>query len=171
MRVHYDYDKGESSMTEKDVLLTPEGLVRLENELDNLKSVMRKEVAERIKQALAFGDISENSEYDQAKNEQAKLEERILKLENILRNAKVIDEDEITTDTVSVGSKVVVLDIEFEEEMAYTIVGSAEADPYNGKISNESPVGRALIGNKSGDVVDVHVPDGIIKYKILNISR
>lgn len=158
-------------MTEKDVLLTPEGLVRLENELDNLKSVMRKEVAERIKQALAFGDISENSEYDQAKNEQAKLEERILKLENILRNAKVIDEDEITTDTVSVGSKVVVLDIEFEEEMAYTIVGSAEADPYNGKISNESPVGRALIGNKSGDVVDVHVPDGIIKYEILNISR
>ncbi len=171
MRLHYDYDKGESSMTEKDVLLTPEGLVRLENELDNLKSVMRKEVAERIKQALAFGDISENSEYDQAKNEQAKLEERILKLENILRNAKVIDEDEITTDTVSVGSKVVVLDIEFEEEMAYTIVGSAEADPYNGKISNESPVGRALIGNKSGDVVDVHVPDGIIKYEILNISR
>ena len=171
MRLHYDYDKGESSMTEKDVLLTPEGLVRLENELDNLKSVMRKEVAERIKQALAFGDISENSEYDQAKNEQAKLEERILKLENILRNAKVIDEDEITTDTVSVGSKVVVLDIEFEEEMAYTIVGSAEADPYNGKISNESPVGRAIIGNKPGDVVDVHVPDGIIKYEILNISR
>lgn len=158
-------------MTEKDVLLTPEGLTRLENELDDLKAVKRKEVAERIKQALAFGDISENSEYDQAKNEQAKLEERILKLENILRNAKLIDEDEITTDSVSVGSKVVVLDIEFDEEMKYTIVGSAEADPYNGKISNESPVGRALIGNKAGDVVDVHVPDGIIKYEILSITR
>lgn len=158
-------------MTEKDVLLTPEGLTRLENELDDLKAVKRKEVAERIKQALAFGDISENSEYDQAKNEQAKLEERILKLENILRNAKLIDEDEITTDSVSVGSKVVVLDIEFDEEMKYTIVGSAEADPYNGKISNESPVGRALIGNKAGDIVDVHVPDGVIKYEILNISR
>ncbi|TJX15560.1 transcription elongation factor GreA [Tissierella creatinini] len=158
-------------MTEKDVLLTSEGLAKLENELDDLKSVMRKEVAERIKQALAFGDISENSEYDQAKNEQAKVEERIIKLENILRNAKLIDEDDITTDSVSVGSKVVVLDIEFDEKMEYTIVGSAEADPYNGKISNESPVGRALIGGKSGDVVDVQVPDGIIKYEILNIAR
>lgn len=158
-------------MTEKDVLLTPEGLAKLENELDNLKSVTRKEVAERIKQALAFGDISENSEYDQAKNEQAKVEERIIKLENILRNAKVIDEDEITTDSVSVGSKVVVLDIEFDEKMEYTIVGSAEADPYNGKISNESPVGSALIGGKAGDVVDVQVPDGVIKYEILSIAR
>ncbi len=158
-------------MTEKDVLLTSEGLAKLENELDDLKSVKRKEVAERIKQALAFGDISENSEYDQAKNEQAKLEERIIKLENILRNAKLIDEDEITTDSVSVGSKVVVLDIEFNEKMEYTIVGSAEADPYNGKISNESPVGSALIGGKSGDVVDVNVPDGIIKYEILSITR
>lgn len=158
-------------MAEKDVLLTAEGLKRLENELDDLKSIKRKEVAERIKQALAFGDISENSEYDQAKNEQAKLEERIAKLENILRNAKVIDEDEITTDVVSVGSKVVVLDIEYEEEMEYYLVGSAEADPYKGKISNESPVGRALIGHKAEDIVDVSVPDGIIKYKIINITR
>ena len=158
-------------MAEKDVLLTAEGLTKLENELDELKSVKRKEIAERIKQALAFGDISENSEYDQAKNEQAKLEERIVKLENILRNAKLIDEDEISTDSVSVGSKVVVLDMEYDEEMEYTIVGSAEADPYNGKISNESPVGSALLGNKSGDVVDVAVPDGVIKYKILRITR
>lgn len=158
-------------MAEKDVLLTAEGLTKLENELDELKSVKRKEIAERIKQALAFGDISENSEYDQAKNEQAKLEERIVKLENILRNAKLIDEDEISTDSVSVGSKVVVLDMEYDEEMEYTIVGSAEADPYNGKISNESPVGSALLGNKSGDVVDVAVPDGVIKYKILRIAR
>ena len=158
-------------MTEKDVFLTREGLERLENELDDLKSVKRKEVAERIKQALAFGDISENSEYDQAKNEQAKLEERIIKLENILRNAKLIDEDEITTDVVSVGSKVEVLDIEYDEKMEYTIVGSAEADPFLGKISNESPVGSALLGHKTGEEVDVQVPDGIIKYKILSITR
>ena len=158
-------------MTEKDVFLTPEGLEKLENELDDLKSVKRKEVAERIKQALAFGDISENSEYDQAKNEQGKLEERILKLENILRNAKLIDEDEITTDIVSIGSKVIVSDIEFDEKMEYTIVGSAEADPYRGRISNESPVGSALLGRKSGDIVDVQVPDGIIKYEILSIAR
>ena len=147
-------------MAEKDVFLTPAGLEKLENELDELKSVRRKEVAERIKQALAFGDISENSEYDQAKNEQAQVEERIVKLENILRNAKLIDEDEITTDIVSIGSKVVVLDIEY-----------SEADPYNGLISNESPVGGALLGKKSGDIVDVQVPDGIIKYEILSITR
>lgn len=158
-------------MTEKDVFLTPAGLEKLENELDELKSVKRKEVAERIKQALAFGDISENSEYDQAKNEQAKLEERIMKLENILRNAKLIDEDEITTDVVGVGSRVIVLDLEYDEEMEYTIVGSAEADPYSGLISNESPVGSELLGRKSGETVDVMVPDGIIKYKIVSIAR
>lgn len=158
-------------MTEKDVFLTPEGLEKLENELDDLKSVKRREVADRIKQALAFGDISENSEYDQAKNEQAKLEERIVKLENILRNAKLIDEDEITTDVVSIGSKVIVLDIEYAEKMEYTIVGSAEADPYSGRISNESPVGSSLLGRKLNDIVDVQVPDGIIKYEILSIAR
>ena len=158
-------------MTEKDVFLTAEGLNKLENELDELKSVRRKEVAERIKQALDFGDISENAEYDQAKNEQAKLEERIARLETILRNAKLIDEDEITTHVVGIGSKVVVKDLEFDEEMEYTIVGSAEADPYCGKISNESPLGKSLLGSKSGEVIDVQVPDGIIKYKVLNITR
>ena len=158
-------------MAEKDVFLTPEGLLKLETELDDAKSIKRREVADRIKQALAFGDISENSEYDQAKNEQAKLEERIAKLESILRNAKLIDEDEITTDVVSVGSKVIVLDVEYDEEMEYTIIGSAEADPYNGRISNESPVGSALLGKKSGDTVDVQVPDGTIKYKIISINR
>lgn len=158
-------------MTERDVFLTPEGLYRLENELDELKSVKRKEVAERIKVALAFGDISENADYDQAKNEQAKLEERIVRLETILRNAKLIHEDEITTHVVSVGSKVTVKDLEFDEDMEYTIVGSAEADPYNGMISNESPVGRALLGSKSGEIIDVMVPDGTIKYQVLNISR
>lgn len=158
-------------MAEKDVFLTAEGLDRLENELDELKSVRRKEIAERIKQALEFGDISENAEYDQAKNEQAKLEERIARLETILRNAKLIDEDEITTHEVSVGSKVIVKDLEFDEEMEYTIVGSAEADPYSGRISNESPVGRALLGGKSGEIVDVQVPDGTIKYQIISINR
>ena len=130
-------------MTEKDEFLTPEGLAKLEMELEEAKLVKRKEVAERIKQALDFGDISENSEYDQAKNEQGKLEERIAKLESILRNARLIDEDEITTEVVGVGSKVTVIDVEYNEESEYTIVGSAEANPYEGKISNESPVGKA----------------------------
>ncbi len=158
-------------MSEKDVFLTEEGLKNLENELDDLKAVKRKEIAERIKVALDFGDISENSEYDQAKNEQAQLEERIAKLEAMLRNAKLIDEEDIRTDIVGIGSKVLVKDLEFDEEMEFIIVGSAEANPYEGKISNESPVGSSLLGNKSGDTVDVNVPDGIIKYKILSITR
>lgn len=158
-------------MTEKDVFLTPEGLAKLEMELEEAKLVKRKEVAERIKQALDFGDISENSEYDQAKNEQGKLEERIAKLESILRNARLIDEDEITTEVVGVGSKVTVIDVEYNEESEYTIVGSAEANPYEGKISNESPVGKALLGSKAGAVVDVLVPDGVIKYKVQKIAR
>jgi len=158
-------------MAEKDVFLTAEGLEKLENELDELRTVKRREVAERIKQALAFGDISENSEYDQAKNEQAQLEERIAKLEMILRNARLIDHEDISTDVVSIGSKVMVKDLEYDEEMEYTIVGSAEADPYEGKISNESPVGSALIGRKQEEIVEVHVPDGLIKYQIVSINR
>lgn len=158
-------------MVERDVFLTPEGLKKLENELDEAKTVKRKEVAEKIKHALAFGDISENAEYDQAKNEQGQLEEKISKLEDMLRNAKIIDEAEITTDKVSVGSKVKVLDIEFDEEMEYTIVGSAEANPYDGRISNESPVGNALLGGKIDDIVDVQVPDGNVQFKILDIMR
>lgn len=158
-------------MVEREVFLTPEGLKNLENELDLAKTVKRKDIAAKIKHALAFGDISENAEYDQAKNEQGQLEEKISKLEDMLRNAKIIDEDEITTDKVSVGSKVKVLDIEYEEEMEYTIVGSAEANPYGGRISNESPVGQALLGGKKDDIVDVTVPDGIIQYKILDIMR
>ncbi|NLJ98401.1 MAG: transcription elongation factor GreA [Tissierellia bacterium] len=158
-------------MAEREVFLTFEGLRKLETELDELKTVKRKEVAEKIKQALAFGDISENSEYDQAKNEQAQLEQRIAKLEMILRNAKLIDEEDITTDVVSIGSKVIVKDLEYDEEMEYIIVGSAEADPYEGKISNESPVGRALLGKGKEQVVEVHVPDGLIKYQILSITR
>lgn len=158
-------------MPERDVFLTEEGLKKLEFELEDLKTVKRKEIAGRIKVALDFGDISENSEYDQAKNEQAQLEDRIAKLENMLRNARLIDEDDITTDIVGIGSKVKVKDLEYEEEMEFTIVGSAEADPYNGRISNESPVGSALLGYKSGDKVAVLVPDGTIEYEILEIGR
>ncbi|CAK7040672.1 transcription elongation factor GreA [Tissierella sp. P1] len=158
-------------MPERDVFLTEDGLKRLEDELDDLKTVRRKEIAEKIKQALSFGDISENSEYDQAKNDQAQLEERIAKLEMMLRNAKIIDEDDITTDVVGIGSKVLVKDLEYDEEMEFIIVGSAEADPYNGKISNESPVGSALLGHMSNDIVEVVVPDGKIEYQILTITR
>lgn len=158
-------------MTKKNVFLTAEGLDKIETELDKLKSVKRKEIASRIKVALSFGDISENSEYDEAKNEQAQLEERIAKLEDMLSHAVLIDEDEITTDKVSVGSKVTVKDLEYDEEMEYIIVGSAEADPFEGKISNESPLGSSLIGGKKGDVVKVPVPDGIIEYEIINIGR
>ncbi len=158
-------------MTLKQVFLTPEGLIKLENELDVSKTVRRKEIATRIKTALDFGDLSENSEYDQAKNEQAQLEDRIAKIETMLRNAKLIDEDEITTDVVSIGSKVVVNDLEYDEEMEYVIVGSAEADPFKGKISNESPLGSSLLGKKPGDQVEVKVPDGSIKYQILSITR
>lgn len=158
-------------MTEKEYLLTAQGLKKLEHELDELKTVRRKEVAQRIKEALAFGDISENSEYDEAKNEQAQVEERIAKLEKMLSNAKIIDEENISIDTVGIGSKVIVKDKEFNEEIEYTIVGSAEADPYESKISNESPVGRALIGKKAGDIVEVQVPDGVIEYEVLDIRR
>ncbi|ODM26753.1 transcription elongation factor GreA [Acetivibrio mesophilus] len=158
-------------MVNKEVVLTYEGLQKLEQELENLKTVKRREVAERIKQALSFGDISENSEYDEAKNEQAYIEGRIFQLENMLKNAKVIDEDDIKTDVVGIGSKVTVLDMEFDEEVEYYIVGSTEADPAQFKISNESPVGKALIGQKVGGVVEVSVPDGIIKFKILGINK
>ncbi|WDV45500.1 transcription elongation factor GreA [Clostridiaceae bacterium M8S5] len=158
-------------MAEKQVILTIEGLKKVEDELDYLKTKKRKEVSERIKTALAFGDISENSEYDEAKNEQAQVEERIFKLENMLANAEVIDDNQISVEVVGVGSKVLVKDMEFDEEIEYTIVGSAEADPYDAKISNESPVGEALIGRRKGDSVEVQVPDGVIEYKILDISR
>lgn len=158
-------------MAEKEILLTPQGLQKLEDELDHLKVVKRKEIAARIKEALAFGDISENSEYDEAKNEQAHIEERIAKIENMLRNARLIDENEISLDVVSIGTKVKVKDLEYNDEIEYSIVGSAEADPYDAKISNESPVGRALLGKKIGDIVQVQVPDGFTEYEILEINR
>lgn len=130
----------------KEFLLTQEGYDKLEEELENLKVVKRKEVAERIKVAISFGDLSENAEYDEAKKEQAQVEERILKLENMVRKAVIIDESKIDLNVVTIGSIVKVKDLEFDEEVEYTIVGSTEADPYDGKISNESPVGKALLG-------------------------
>jgi len=157
--------------TAKQVVLTYEGLEKLENELEYLKTIKRKEVAEKIKQAMSFGDLSENSEYDEAKNEQASVEVRIVQLENMLKNAKVIDEDEIDTNIVSMGSKVKVLDMEDNKEFEYTIVGSTEADPSQSKISDESPVGKQLIGRSVGDVVEVVVPAGTLKFQILSISK
>ncbi|OFW81979.1 MAG: transcription elongation factor GreA [Alicyclobacillus sp. RIFOXYA1_FULL_53_8] len=158
-------------MAEKEVLLTPEGLQKLEDELETLKGVKRREVAERIKLAISYGDISENSEYEDAKNEQAFVEGRILTLEKMLRNARIIHGDEVKTDLVSIGSTVRLKDVEFDEEVEYTIVGSAEADPGSNKISNESPVGRALIGKAAGSVVDVSVPSGTLQFHVLSIKR
>ena len=155
----------------KKFLMTYEGVKKLEDELEYLKAVKRKEITEKIKVALGYGDLSENSEYDVAKNEQAFTEGRILQLENMLKNAEVVDESEIPTDTVSVGSIVKVKDYDFDEEVEYTIVGSAEADPMNFRISNESPVGKGLIGKKVGDVVEVNVPDGVSKFEVLDIRR
>lgn len=155
----------------KEILLTQEGYQKLEDELELLKTVRRREVADRIKVAISFGDISENAEYDEAKNEQAQVEERILKLESMTRRAVIIDESQIDVNIVTIGSIVKVYDEDFEEEIEYTIVGSAEADPYEGKISNESPVGKALLGRTTGDIVDIQVPDGASKFKILAIRR
>lgn len=154
-----------------EVLLTREGYNRIEVELEHLVTVRRKEVAERIKEAISFGDISENSEYDSAKIDQADLEEKIAKLESMLRKAIIIEEDAITFDQVNIGVKVKIKDLEYDEVIDYTIVGSTEADPYECKISNESPVGSSLIGKKVGDVVEIQVPDGVIKYEILEIYK
>lgn len=154
----------------KEILLTAEGLKNMEAQLEFLKTEKRKEVAEKIKEALSFGDLSENAEYDAAKNEQAEVEEKITKLENILKNATVIDDENADLSVVSIGSKVKILDMEFEDELVYTIVGSTEANPAEYKISNESPVGSALIGKKVGDEVSVDAPQGVITIKILEIS-
>ena len=155
----------------KKYIITYEGIKKLEEELEYLKTVKRKDIAEKIKVALSFGDLSENSEYDEAKNNQAFVEGRILSLETMLKNASVIDESEISTEKVSVGSIVKIKDYEFDEEVEYTIVGSAEADPMNYKISNESPVGSGLIGKKVGEIMEIPVPDGLGKYEVLGIRR
>ena len=157
-------------MAEKKTVLTFEGLKKLEEELHELKVVRRKDVAGKIKEARGQGDLSENAEYDAAKEEQAEIEARIALIEKMLRNAEVIDEEDLDGDTVGLGSTVKVLDMEFDEEVEYTIVGSTEADPMGGRISNESPLGVALLYHKEGDTVIVDAPQGQMKYQILGIS-
>ena len=158
-------------MEEKEVILTQEGFNKLEEELNYLKTEKRTEIAERIKVALGFGDLSENAEYDEAKSAQAENELRIAELETKIRNAKVIDEKEIDTKTVQIGNIVKVYDEDFDEEVVYTIVGSTEVDMAENKISNESPLGKALLGAKKGDTVEVNAPGGVLKYKILAIKK
>ena len=155
-------------MTEE-VLLTKEGLEKIKEEYDRHVSVTRAEVAERIKEARSFGDLSENAEYDAAKQEQAELEERINKLESMMRNAKIIDEDSSVEGIVNIGNTVIVKEKGSKEKVKFQIGGATEADPFEGKISNESAVGKALIGNKKGDTVEVEVIDGKITYKIMEI--
>ena len=157
-------------MNEKEIVLTKEGLEKLERELDDLKSVHRREVNDRIRQAKEFGDLSENAEYEDAKQEQAFIEGRILKLESMIRNARLIDESEYAADEVHLGSIVKVKDLKTSSAHEFSIVGSAEADPVNARVSNESPLGRALIGHKKGETVDVSTPRGVVKYKIESIK-
>ena len=158
-------------MEEQDVILTQEGYDNLEAQLEDLKTRERSEIAERIKIALSYGDLSENSEYDEAKNAQSANEDKILELEGKLRRAKIIDESEIDTKTVQIGNLVKLLDIEFNEEVEYTIVGSTEVNLAENKISNESPLGKALLGQKKGKIVEVNAPAGVIKYKILSLKK
>ena len=158
-------------MEEKEVIMTQEGFDKLEKELEKLKTETRAEIAERIKVALGFGDLSENSEYDEAKNAQAENEGRIAELENKLRHAKIIDEKEIDTETVQIGNVVKVHDLDFDEKVEYTIVGSTEVDLADNKISNESPLGAALLGAKKKQTVEVNAPAGVMKYKILDIKK
>lgn len=156
---------------ETGMIFTLEGVRKLEDELEHLKSVKRQEVSERIKVAISFGDISENAEYDEAKNEQAFVEGRILQLESMLRSAKVVSDEDVDTEQVGVGALVTVLDIDENEEMEFTLVGSAEADPMNGRISNESPLGRSLIGRRVGDETQAQIPDGVMRLRILGIGK
>lgn len=158
-------------MEEKKNLLTYAGLKALEEELHDLKVVKRKEVAEKIKEAREQGDLSENAEYDAAKDEQRDIEARIEEIEKILKHAEVVVEDEVDLDKISVGCQVKVYDEEFEEEMEFKIVGSSEANSLQGKISNESPVGKALIGARVGDEIEVEAEAGLMKYKVLGIQR
>ncbi len=158
-------------MAEKKNILTYEGLKKLEDELQDLKVVQRKEIAQKIKEAREQGDLSENAEYDAAKDEQRDIETRIEQIEKILKNAEVVLEEEIDLDRINIGCSVRVLDIEYNEEEEYKLVGSSEASSLQNKISNESPIGQALIGAKIGDVVNVEAPTGVVQYKVLSIHR
>lgn len=155
----------------KEIILTTDGMQKLKDEHEYLKTIKRKEVSEKIKQALSFGDLSENAEYDEAKNEQAEVESRINQIEEMMKYARVLNDNEIASDEVSLGSKVRLWDVEFEEEVEYSIVGTAEADPDNNKLSLESPVGSALLHHKTGDMVEATTPGGIVEFKILEITR
>ncbi len=157
--------------TEREIVLTAEGLRRIEQELEHLRTVHRREVADRIRESKAFGEFSENSEYEDAKTEQAFVEGRILELKMILQNASVIEDSDVPTDVVGVGSKVIVRDLDSDDEWEYTIVGSVEADPSEDRISNESPVGEALMDKKVGDTIEVDIPAGTVKYQIVKISK
>lgn len=158
-------------MSSKQIIVTDEGLLKLKEELEYLKNVKRKEVVEAIRVALSFGDLSENSEYDEAKNEQAKVEGRIVELEDMLKHVTVIDDSQVTTSEVNVGAKVKVFVEEWDEEIEYSIVGSTEADPMANKISAQSPIGMALIGAKVGDTVEANTPGGAVNLKVLNIEK
>lgn len=158
-------------MADKKVVLTYDGLKKMEDELENLKTVKRKEIAEKIKEARGQGDLSENAEYDAAKEEQAEIEARIVVLEKMLRNAEVIDDEDVSNDVIGLGSTVELYDVEFDEIMTYTIVGSAEADPMNGRISNESPVGSTLLGHKNGEKISIETPDGEAVFEVRSIKR
>ena len=158
-------------MPDKKVILTYKGLKDLEAEIQELKVNKRKDIAQKIKEARAQGDLSENAEYDAAKEEQAEVEARIVYIDKLLKNVEVIDEDEVDLDVVNVGCKVRLFDVDFDEEIDYAIVGSTEADPLNNKISNESPVGESLIGRAVGETAEVSTPAGLLKFKILEIHR
>lgn len=155
----------------KQIMLTDEGLKKYEEELEYLKTVKRKENAEKLKEARAQGDLSENAEYDAAKDEQGMIEARIMELDAMLKNVKIIDESELTNEIIHVGSKIKVHDCDLDEDVMYQIVGSNESDPFNGRLSDESPVGAALLGHAVGDTVEVETPDGTIQFNILEISK
>ena len=155
----------------KQTVITTQGLRKLEGELEELRSVKRKEIAEKIKVALSFGDLSENSEYDEAKNEQAIIEGRIAEIENQLKNVRIIDENDINTEMVHIGTRLKVLDLDTGDEEEYQIVGSTEADPFNGRISDESPVGQALLNHVEGDEVEIETPMAVIRYRVLQIMK
>ncbi len=165
------YKEGILIMESKKNILTYEGLTKYEEELQNLKVTRRKEVAQKIKEARELGDLSENAEYDAAKDEQRDIEARIEELEKILKNVEVVDEDEVDSSRINVGCKVKLLDVEYNEELEFKIVGSSEANSLEGRISNESPVGKALIGAKKGQTVKVETEFGVEKYKVLAIER
>ena len=159
-------------MAVKPIILTPEGYKKLEEELRTLKVEGRTEIAEKIKEARSYGDLSENAEYDAAKDAQAAMEQRITTIENMLKNAQIVSESDVSTDIISIGSRVKLYDEEFEEEMEYTIVGSTEANPDEGRISDESPIGSAILGHKVDEIVDVVLPSGeTIQFKVLEINR